>query len=180
MKKLFFTGMLAALLSGCGHQVTYPVIPTLEFKSLVFGNIGNATGDKIVTLTATFTDGDGDIGYYQDKPNGAIFDSTYSPYYYNFVIELQVFRNGTWKDTAIINEMDPSNDDTLFYNEASSNRLPYLTQTGQNKGLKGDIEKTNFLPYLVGDTIRFKAFIYDRAQHKSNEIVTPGYFVHNP
>lgn len=184
MKKIFF-GLAAVALcsgfSGCGHEDTYPEIPALEFKALEFGNSG---GLKTFTLTATFTDGDGDIGYYQDRPNEPIFDDSLSPYYYNFVIAMQVYRNGDWKDTSIIVYIDekvdsiPTDDDTLFYNP--STRLPYLTQTGQNKGLKGDIDKTDFLPGLLGDTIRFRAFIYDRALHKSNEIFTAAYFIHNP
>ena len=172
MKKLFLIAVLAAFISGCGHDPLYPDIPTLEFKSLSFGNVGIL---KTFLLTATFTDGDGDIGYYQDRPNDSIFDDSLSMYYYNFVIALQVYKNGTWADTAI--DIDPDTA-VVYYNP--STRLPYLTQTGQNKGLKGDIDKTEYVPFLLGDTIRYRAFIYDRALHKSNEIFTPAYFIHNP
>jgi len=179
MKKLTIAIFCAAIISGCARNDKYPDTPTLEFKSLTFGSDG---GINTVTLTATFTDGDGDIGYYQDRPNDSIFDSTYSAYYYDFVIALQVYRNNNWKDTAIIMDVDTTTHDTTFYNESASSRLPYLTQSGQNKGLKGDIDKTSYLPglSLPGDTIRFSAFIYDRALHKSNIIYTPGYFIHNP
>lgn len=181
MKKLFFIVAALLVIAGCGHKDTYPDIPTLEFKSLVFGNSG---GLKTFTLTATFTDGDGDIGYYQDRPNDSVFDDTLSQYYYNFVIGLQFLRNGTWIDSVPIVQIDygvdsiASDNDTIFYN--ASTRLPYLTQSGQNKGLKGDIDKTEFLPALFGDSIRLRAFIYDRSLNKSNEIFTPAYFVRNP
>ena len=156
-------------------------------SSDLFGNDGGA---KTFTNTATFTDGDGDIGYYQDRPNDPIFDDSTSQYYYNFVLQLQVYSNGNWNDTTIsyvdINynsdTTEADNDTTItLYNNLISSRLPYLTQDGQNKGLKGDIDKTAYLPFLpAGDTIRFRGFIYDRALHKSNVIYTPGYFIQNP
>ena len=165
------------------------MIPALEFKSLKIAGSDSGISLKTFTLTATFTDGDGDIGYYLDRPNEPIFDDSTSDYYYNYVIEMQVQKNGIWQDTIITYELIDTNSDTteadndttiVYYNDLASARLPYLTQDGQNKGLKGDIDKTAYLPLLLGDTIRFRAFIYDRALNKSNVIFTPGYFVKNP
>lgn len=175
MKKLFLLFAVAALLSGCGHEDVYPEVPTLEFKNLGFGE---ESGLRTVTLTATFTDGDGDIGYYLDRPNDSIFDDIESQYYYNFVISMQMFKNGMWKDTAVISFIDGQ--DTTFFTENASSRLPYLSQSGQNKGLKGDIDKTTYLPFLLGDSVRFSAFIYDRKLHQSHIIYTPGYFIKYP
>jgi hypothetical protein len=186
MKNLSLVLLIGLLFSGCRNEDTFPDIPTLEYKKLTFGN---DVGIKTFTLTATFTDGDGDVGYYLDRPNEAIFDDSLSDYYYNYVIELQVQKNGVWNDTSIsyelidynVDSIDADNDTSIvFYNDIASARLPYLTQDGQNKGLKGDIEKTAYLPLLLGDSIRFHAYIYDRALHKSNEIFTPGFFVRNP
>ena len=182
MKKLIFLFFSAAIFSGCGHEDVYPLIPALEFKNITQGSYNNL---KTFTLTATFTDGDGDIGYFQDRPNDPEFDDTLSQYYYNFVLQLQVSKNGVWKDTVIMyvdENIDSilTDNDTTYYNDLISTRLPYLTQDGQNKGLKGDIDKTGFFPLPIADTIRFRAFIYDRAKHKSNEIYTPGFFIKNP
>jgi hypothetical protein len=187
MKNLFLICMVSLLFSACRKEDTYPDSPSLEFKSMAFGNDG---GVKTFMLTATFTDGDGDIGYYQDRANDPIFDDSSSQYYYNFVIELQVFRNGNWKDTVITYVEINYNSDTTqadndttyaYYNDLISSRLPYLTPEGQNKGLKGDIDKTAYLPFVpAGDTLRFRAYIYDRSRNKSNEIYTPGYFITNP
>ncbi len=186
MKNLFFAFVVGLLFSGCVTNNPYPDIPTLEFKSITFGDNGAYT----FTLITTFTDGDGDIGYYQDRPNEPIFDDVLSPYYYNFVMGLQVMKNGVWIDSSIVytvidfkSDTTEADNDTTYtlYNDLISLRVPFISQDGQNKGLKGDIDKTAFLPIpLSGDTIRYRAFIYDRALHKSNEIFTPGYFIRTP
>ena len=182
MRKLSFVLLFGLLFSGCRHEDTYPDIPALEFKNLTFSNVGPAMTFK---LTTTFTDGDGDVGYFLDRPNESDFDDSLSDYYYNYVIELQVQSGGEWKDSIISytdidlsDTTDVDGDTTItFYNDLASARIPYLTPEGQNKGLKGDIDKTAFLPYILVDTIRFRVFIYDRERHKSNVIYTPGYFV---
>jgi len=183
-KYLFFVLLGELILTGCPKPNSYPVIPYLEFKNLEFGSDGTV---MTFTLTSTFTDGDGDVGYYSDRPNNPEFDDISSDFYYNYVIELQVKRNNTWMDTVIsytdINfnsdTTDSDNDTTIvFYNDIASTRIPYLTPDDHNKGLNGDINKTAYLP-SIKDTIRFKAFIYDRNKHQSNIIFTPGYFVDN-
>ena len=183
MKNLFFVLILGLFLSGCRHADTYPDIPALEFKDLKFGDDGVL---MTFTIINTFTDGDGDVGYYLDRPNSPEFDDSLSDYYYNYVINMQVQRSGAWVDTTIIFEAIDFNSDTteadndttfVNYNDLISARIPYLTPEGQNKGLKGDIEKTAWLPFSMQDTIRFRVFIYDRNKHQSNIIFTPGYFV---
>jgi hypothetical protein len=156
--------LIVVLLSGaCKKLPTYPEIPTLEYKSLYFEKDANGRDERFV-LTATFTDGDGDIGYHSELINGAQFDSASSEYYYNFVITLSILRNSVWNDTT--------------FNVSA--RLPYLTPEGKNKALKATINKTDYLPYIGEATIRFRAFIYDRALHKSNEITTPSFTVFTP
>jgi hypothetical protein len=154
------------LLTACKKLPTYPEIPVLEYGSLAFEQNAQGFDEKFI-LKATFTDGDGDVGYHESG-NGAIFDSLSSPYYYNFVITLQILRNNVWKDT--------------IYGEGISNRIPYLTPEGKHKALKATIDKTDYLPYVAGQsaTIRFTAYIYDRALHKSNVITTPAFSIQTP
>jgi hypothetical protein len=161
--KIILLLLVVALNVSCKKLPTYPEVPTLEYKSLYFEQ--NVQGqDERFVLTATFTDGDGDVGYHSELINGAQFDSASSPYYYNFVITLSILRNNVWNDTT--------------FNVSA--RLPYLTPEGKHKALKATIDKTDFLPYIGEATIRFHAFIYDRALHKSNEITTPAFIVHTP
>src|SRR5205814_2061241 len=119
------------LSSACKKLPSYSDVPTLEYKSLAFEKDESGNDEKFV-LTATFTDGDGDVGYHSDPVNGAIFDSTSSPYYYNFVITLSYMVNNEWRDTAF----------------NVSTRLPYLTPDGKYKALKATIDKTDYLPYF--------------------------------
>src|SRR6266487_2308377 len=110
---LFIAFILFMFATSCKKLPVYPDVPVLEYKSLSFGQ--DALGPTF-TLTATFTDGDGDVGYNADG-NGAIFDSSSSPYYNNFVITLSILHGNVWQDTIW----------------PVSNRLPYLTPTGANK-----------------------------------------------
>src|SRR5205823_1110986 len=117
-------------------------IPALTFKSLDFTQTNPGVS---FTLVASFTDGDGDIGYHREGGNGAIFDSTYSPYYSNFNITLFRFKNGMWTDTIHF-YYPPFNLVTYDTLVTFETRIPYLTPDGKNKGLKGDIYSTHDLP----------------------------------
>jgi len=160
---LFLIALLVA--AGCKKLPTYPDVPVLEYNSVTFtqGDFG-----PTFTLTATVTDGDGDLGYH-DSGNGE-FDSLSSPYYKNFVVTVEILRNNDWVDVRTV--------DTLYTDVGS--RLPYLTPTGAYKALKAEIHKTDYMPLdnlNPTETFRFTAFVYDRALHKSNTITTPEFTV---
>jgi len=105
-----------------------------------------------------FTDGDGDIGYNDVGNNLPIFDDPNSPYYNNFQVKTFHYENGVLvQDTVDL-----------------SARMQNITPEVQNKNLKGDILRELPLPPgLNNDTFHFEIFIYDRALHASNIIVTP-------
>jgi hypothetical protein len=158
-KLLFLIPVLFVVLTACKKLPTYPEIPALEYKSVTFGE---GSLGKTFTLTVSFTDGDGDIGYHESG-NGSIYDDTLSQYYRNLVITLFYWDNNEWvEDTT-----------------ERGARIPWLTPEGPHKALKATIDKTDDLPFIVGK-IRLTAFIYDRALHKSNIIVTPEFLVNNP
>src|SRR5690348_4931204 len=130
VQKLSIGFFLIALLvaAGCKKLPTYPDIPTLEYNSVTFTQ---ADLGPTFTLTATVTDGDGDLGYSETD-----YDSASSPYNKNFIVTIEVLRNNDWVDVRTI--------DTLFGDV--STRLPYLTPSGAYKALKAEIQKTDYLP----------------------------------
>src|SRR4051812_48389401 len=102
---LIFFGIL--LLAACRKVDEYPNIPALSYKSVTFSS--NSLG-QFFTLTATVTDGDGDIGYKDDESNGDFDNSdlTKNPYYYNFVITLEYLDNQVWKEYKVVQQTNDS------------------------------------------------------------------------
>ena len=56
----------------------------------------------------------------------------------------------------------------------ASQRIPYIFHAGKDQSLSGDIiMHLDFLGFpFNNDTLRFDAYIYDRALHKSNTVTT--------
>jgi hypothetical protein len=142
------------LLSSCQKQESFSNIPAITFKSLTVKNANSAI------LEVNFTDGDGDIGYVGNPENA-------QP---NFFIEY-------YRDSASI--FVPM----IFYVTAvpsiaePSYTIPDVTPAGKNKSLTGTIKinmenLTQGLP-IVGDTLQFNVWLFDRAGHKSNVLTTP-------
>jgi hypothetical protein len=150
--------------SGCVKQENYPVEPQIEFLNFF---LGFDTGQYAVQgiLNISFTDGDGDIGLNSNytKPP---FD-TGSPYYYNYIITYFEKQQGAFVPIDL--------------NPPFSYRIPVLNSEFPGKPIKGMISDTLELnPYPVFDTIKFEAYIYDRALHKSNVISTPEIILKRP
>ena len=154
---LFFLAAFLAVFSGCMKKQSYPDTPEISF--LGFEMIyDTAQVVRMGILSISYQDGTGDIGL---NPS-----DTFPPYerngsyYYNYVINYFEKQNGIFKqvDLAI----------------PFSLRIPVLTPNDPNKAIKGFIVDTiGLYPPPLHDTIKFEAFIYDRALNKSNVITTP-------
>jgi hypothetical protein len=150
--------LVIAGLSGCIKQENYPIVPEISLEAYynVFDTGQYAVGG---IMNISFTDGDGDIGLAPNQTNPPY--DTAGPYYYNLVITYFEKQNGEFKEI----DLDPP----------FSARIPVLNSRFPGKPIKGVISDTIDLalkPHTY-DTIRFEAFIYDRALHKSNVISTP-------
>lgn len=149
---------LLASFAACKKQESYPLVPAIEYKSIF--KAASSTGfDSAVVVTVSFTDGDGDIGYYPvgDSRNDPKFDDVNSQYYNNYIVKTWIKRSGVW-------QTDPIN---------VSARLPYMTPEGSNKALRGDIQRTLTLPpALNNDTLKYEVYIWDRALNRSNIVTT--------
>jgi hypothetical protein len=146
------------LLIACTPDPDYPIEPSIEFVS--FTKVQNNTGiDDKGTLEISFIDGDGDIGlseYDTDPP----YD-TASIYYYNFFITYYEKQHGVYVKVDL-----PLTNDS---------RIPLTPPAEEGLPLKGDIDIDLYInnPFSTFDTIKFDAYIVDRALHESNTITTP-------
>jgi hypothetical protein len=153
--------LLAGCIISCSKKDEYPVIPQIEFLGMTkIFDPGLNRFDRGV-LAISFKDGDGDIGL---RDNDIL-----PPYDYNFFVKYYELQNGQEVRVIITDS-----------NEFSA-RIPVLTPAGSVKAIKGEIEDTlniyNPLSPLF-DTIKFDAYIVDRALNKSNTITT-GWFQRN-
>ncbi|MCK9611283.1 MAG: hypothetical protein PHR81_00740 [Bacteroidales bacterium] len=151
--------LLAGLffLSGCIKEEEFPPEPYIEFIGLAKIQNANNIDDKGI-LKISFTDGDGDMGL-ADNDTMQPFDKS-SIYYYNFFIKYFEKQHGQFV------EVPPA----VTFNS----RIPELKSNNINGAIKGEIEIELFInnPFSPYDTVRFEAYIVDRALHHSNTITT--------
>jgi len=152
--------IVGGMVYSCQKKEEYPITPEIKFESLLkIFNPATMVYDRGV-FKISFKDGDGHIGLNESD--------VLPPYDYNFFISYYELQNG----------------DTIRVIIADSNefnaRIPVLTPEGANKSIKGEIEDTLFIYNYQSefDTIKFDAYILDRALHQSN-IVTTGWFIRN-
>lgn len=161
---LFF--ILLLIIVSCQKYEEYPLEPRVEFVEFLM--LRDAQGiDQRGILRLSYTDGDGDIGL--------TTDDTVAPYDYNLFIKYFEMQNGVFKEIFLITSR-VVNDTTIVYDTATFNgRIPILTPAGKNKAIRGEIDDTLFVnnPLSNFDTIKFEAYIVDRALNKSNTVSTP-------
>ena len=162
-KVSFLFGIAAfILLLSCSREQTYPVVPYLEFKDFA------VSSDYSQGLfTVKFTDGDGDVGLDDTDINPPFDTSNY--YYDNYFINVFVKKNGKYDYFTVLNTQTQNYDTILF-----KYRIARIAPVSSNGSLKGEIQTvidiSLMAPYLKSDTVIFKAFLYDRALHKSNVV----------
>jgi hypothetical protein len=121
-------------------------------------------------LSFSFEDGDGDIGL-NNNDTFPPYDPS-SKYHYNLIITYFEMQNGELVEVPIL-WYNPQTEE--FDTLTQSARIPNLTPVGTNKAINGEIYDTLFIYNFNSsfDTIKFEAYIYDRALRQSNTIVTP-------
>lgn len=153
--KITFIGVLLSFgVSSCLKQEVFPSEPELTFISFT-----KISADSAV-FSFSFVDGDGDVGFEASDTARNLF------------LEYYERMNGEWV---------PGTSDPASNNAPTSPQIVFeykiknITPTGQNKLLKGQIE-VFIEPFYHNpnsnwnDTIQWRAYLYDRAQNKSNII----------
>ena len=140
MLTLFFT---------CKKREEFSNIPYLEFTKYEIKDSIDALGNitKLCELHLFFTDGDGDIGLFEED--------TIAPFDYNLFVNYFEMKQNSLQQ--IIDTLRPP------YHI----RIPDLMPTGQNKSLKVDLKYDVDVTYRNSDTIKFELKLFDRALNES-------------
>ncbi len=170
-KILFIPLILSGIIFlSCRKFEEYPIEPVIEYQNFLL-ELNPETGKtERGVLIFSYTDGDGDLGLGPDD-TGPPFNQG-SPYYYNLIIKYFEKQDGIFKEVPLLAwNPDSARYDTLTFNTRFPKLLPEIFE----KPIKGVFNDTLFImnPLSTYDTIKFTAYIYDRALHKSNTIETP-------
>jgi hypothetical protein len=156
-------------IDACNKFEKFPDEPVISYnRFILLTNPTNGITERGV-LQFSYTDGDGDLGL-SDEDTDPPFNFG-GDYYYNLIIRYFEKQNGVFVEVPLLSW----NPDSLFYDTLTFNgRFPELTPQSGNLSIKGVFQDTLFIynPLSDFDTIKFSAYIYDRALHKSNVIET--------
>ena len=145
--------VLLTLFFACKKRESFSDIPYLEFRHYELKDSVDALGNitKLCELHIYFTDGDGDIGLFNDD--------TIAPYDYNLFVNYFEMYNDSLQQINV--------------NPPYHIRMPNLTPTGQNKSLKVDVKYDVNVTYRNSDTIKFELKLFDRALNESDWVSSP-------
>lgn len=165
---LFFVPAITIL--SCRKFEEYPVEPVISYENFLLEyNLETGKTERGV-LIFSYTDGDGDLGLAADELYPPYNPG--SPYYYNLIISYYEKQNGTFVEVPLLSwNADSAYYDTLTFNS----RFPRLLKDLEDQPIEGQFSDTLFIlnPLSEYDTIKFSAYIIDRALHESNVIETP-------
>ena len=151
---LLLSVLIIGLIQSCKKDIEYPIEPEIVMSS-------SQVYQNPTVIIVSFTDGDGDIGFNDGDtlPPYNLDEENFNKYYYNLLLYYFIKEGDEWVEQELAVP--------YFY------RVPYITPSGQNKSLKGDIEVAITLPINRPDSIRFDIELIDRALHESNRLITP-------
>ena len=140
--------VLLTLFFACKKREEFSEVPYLEFTKYELKDSVDALGNitKLCELHLYFTDGDGDIGLFNED--------TIAPYDYNLFVNYFEMHNDSLQQINV--------------NPPYHIRMPNLTPTGQNKSLKVDVKYDVNVTYRNSDTIKFELKLFDRALNESD------------
>ena len=139
--------VLLTLFFACKKRESFSDIPYLEFRHYELKDSVDALGNitKLCELHLYFTDGDGDIGLFDED--------TIPPFEYNLFVNYFEMKNDSLQQINV--------------NPPYHIRMPNLMPTGQNKSLKVDVTYDVDITYRNSDTIKFELKLFDRALNES-------------
>ena len=149
---VLFILFIVIVISGCEKEEIYSEIPIIKYLEFNANYEETALGTQLIgTLTFSFIDGDGDIGFYENPDS-----SIHVPVIYDIFIYEYNKVNGVF---AI-------SDTIKFW-------MPYFEKRVYRKSLKGNIDVRLIRTIHSKDTAKYDFHIQDRANHLSNIASTP-------
>lgn len=168
-KILILMLIVGSVVLSCRKFEEFPDIPAITYDNFIMLMNPQTGITERGVLVFSYTDGDGDLGL-ASRDTLFPYDKD-GDYYYNLIIKYFEKQNGIFIEVPLLSwNPDSSYYDTLTFNS----RFPVLTPISGNMAIKGVFQDTLFIynPLSDFDTIKFKAYIIDRALNKSNEIET--------
>ena len=140
--------VLLTLFFACIKREEFSEIPYIEFTKYELKDSVDALGNitKLCELHLYFTDGDGDIGLFDED--------SIPPFEYNLFVNYFEMKNDSLQQINV--------------NPPYHIRMPNLMPTGQNKSLKVDVTYDVDITYRNSDTIKFELKLFDRALNESD------------
>lgn len=161
MKHLWSVGLLLGIVfvSACRKQVTHSPIPEIAFQSFSLKDSTDPLGNKglLGSLTFSFIDGDGDLGF---NPEDTL--TTGDSLGFNLFLTLYHTENG-----QLVQADEEEVKTPLKY------RIPFLEKSRSDDVLSGEIQVDFFYLLFPFDTIAYDFYIVDRAGNQSNTESTP-------
>lgn len=159
IKHTFFHLLLVStILCACTKSPDFPPEPTIEFKQIINNTIQQAQDSAFVTIN--FTDGDGDIGFFDNIQD-------------IFLIDTRPSQNGAI--TALFMPLVP---ELGSENGISGEiRFPIITCCVPPPGFAGCQPVTDAFPEYQRDTVIYEMYIEDRAGNRSNTITLEPIFL---
>jgi len=152
LRRLLYILVIILLFSGCEKEEFYPVIPEIKYIDFSASYKDEGLGTNIIgTLTFSFIDGDGNIGFPENEDT--IKETPEIP------------------DAYIVEYVKV--DGKFILKDTTNYLLPYFEKGIYRKFLKGtiDIELTRTI--LSEDTAKYEFYILDRAYNISNTEMSP-------
>jgi hypothetical protein len=155
----FYLFIVSTILCACTKPPDFPPEPTIKFGSIVNNIIQQAQDTAYVTIK--FTDGDGDIGFFDNIQD-------------IFLTDTRPSQNGAV--TALVMPMVP---ELGSENGISGEiRFPIIEPCcTPPPGIAGCLPVSDDFPEFQRDTLIYEMYIEDRAGNKSNTIILEPIFL---
>jgi hypothetical protein len=175
MKKLLIVPAICMLIASCKDDEQFSTTPVVTFERFV--TYPDAAGkDTAVDFIFSLKDGDGDIGFADNEFNSACgADNS------NLYIAYEEKRGAGYapkKFWTEVTDISSNCDTTVYFDSVQvkfNQRMQYIEPPGNSKGIEATV--TYRMDYvsavvLLSNIGRFKFYIRDRANNKSDEVTT--------